>query len=189
MDEDGGGSGFEDEMAPPLETALKALAAESGRNEYMQTQLLLLEVQRIVGEFQAASLSQQPVPVVIAGDFNSTPGSSPYTLLASGYVERDNVSEDDPVGIIASLPLVSLITFVWIYYGMKEIPAERVEKLASHSAGVFWFVLPSLPMFLVFPVLLRKGIHFWPSLVICCLLTMVLYAGMAYLLKRFGVAL
>ena len=42
MDEDGGGSGFEDEMAPPLETALKALAAESGRNEYMQTQLLLL---------------------------------------------------------------------------------------------------------------------------------------------------
>jgi hypothetical protein len=91
--------------------------------------------------------------------------------------------------LIASLPLVSLITFVWIYYGMKEMPAERVEKLASHSAGVFWFVLPSLPMFLVFPVLLRKGVHFWPSLVICCLLTMVLYAGMAYLLKRFGVEL
>ena len=91
--------------------------------------------------------------------------------------------------LIASLPLVSLITFVWIYYGMKEMPAERVEKLASHSAGVFWFVLPSLPMFLVFPVLLRKGIHFWPSLLTCCLLTMVLYGGMAYLLKRFGVEL
>jgi len=91
--------------------------------------------------------------------------------------------------LIASLPLVTLITFIWIYLGMKDNPAERVEKLASHSAGVFWFVLPSLPMFLVFPVLLRKGIHFWPSLLICCLLTMVLYAGMALLLKRFGVEL
>lgn len=91
--------------------------------------------------------------------------------------------------LVASLPLVSLITFVWIHYGMKEMPAERVEKLASHSAGVFWFVLPSLPMFLVFPWLLRKGIQFWPSLLLGCLLTMVLYAGMAFALKRFGIVL
>ena len=115
-------------------------------------------------------------------------------LLSAGMIYAVNeivIARSRPFlgSLIASLPLVSLITFVWIYYGMKEMPAERVEKLASHSAGVFWFVLPSLPMFLVFPVLLRKGIHFWPSLVICCLLTMVLYAGMAYFLKRFGVAL
>jgi len=91
--------------------------------------------------------------------------------------------------LIASLPLVSLITFVWIHYGLKAEPAARVEKLASHSTGVFWFVLPSLPMFLVFPWLLRKGIQFWPSLLLCCLLTMLLYAGMAFVLKRFGIAL
>lgn|SRR5690606_5459396 len=91
--------------------------------------------------------------------------------------------------LIASLPLVSLITFVWIWFGMQENPAERTEKLAAHSSGVFWFVLPSLPMFLVFPWLLRKGIAFWPTLLICCLLTMVLYAGMAVLLKRFGIDL
>lgn len=91
--------------------------------------------------------------------------------------------------LIASLPLVSLITFVWIYFGMQDNPAARTEKLAAHSAGVFWFVLPSLPMFLVFPWLLRKGIAFWPTLLLCCLLTMVLYAGMAVLLKRFGIDL
>lgn len=91
--------------------------------------------------------------------------------------------------LIASLPLVSLITFIWIWYGLKGDPAVRVEKLAAHSAGVFWFVLPSLPMFLVFPVLLRRGIQFWPSLLICCLVTMVLYAGMAMMLKRFGIEL
>lgn len=91
--------------------------------------------------------------------------------------------------LIASLPLVSLITFVWIWFGMKDRPEEQIEKLAAHSAGVFWFVLPSLPMFLVFPWLLRKGLHFWPSLLLCCLLTMLLYAGMAALLKRFGMDL
>ena len=91
--------------------------------------------------------------------------------------------------LIASLPLVTLITFIWIWFGMADQPEARVEKLASHSAGVFWFVLPSLPMFLVFPWLLRKGITFWPTLLICCLLTMVLYAGMAALLKRFGIVL
>ena len=91
--------------------------------------------------------------------------------------------------LIASLPLVSLITFVWIYFGMRDNPAARTEKLAAHSAGVFWFVLPSLPMFLVFPWLLRKGIAFWPTLLLCCLLTMMLYAGMAVLLKRFGIDL
>ncbi len=91
--------------------------------------------------------------------------------------------------LIASLPLVSLITFVWIWFGMQENPVERTEKLAAHSAGVFWFVLPSLPMFLVFPWLLRKGVTFWPSLLLCCVLTMALYAGMAMILKRFGIQL
>ncbi len=91
--------------------------------------------------------------------------------------------------LVASLPLVSLITFVWIWFGMAGDPAARTEKLASHSTGVFWFVLPSLPMFLVFPWLLRKGLSFWPTLLVCCLLTMLLYAGMAALLKRFGVDL
>ena len=44
-------------------------------------------------------------------------------------------------------------------------------------------------MFLVLPWLLRKGIAFWPPLLLCCLLTMMLYAGMAVLLKRFGIDL
>ncbi len=91
--------------------------------------------------------------------------------------------------LIASLPLVSLITFVWIWFGMKGDPAARVEKLAAHSTGVFWFVLPSLPMFLIFPWLLKKGLSFWPNLIICCGITMVFYALMAMALKKFGIDL
>lgn len=88
--------------------------------------------------------------------------------------------------LIASLPLVSLLTFFWIYNDLKSKPAEATEKLATHSAGVFWFVLPSLPMFLVFPALLRKGIGFWPSITICCLLTAGLYFATAKVVARLG---
>lgn len=91
--------------------------------------------------------------------------------------------------LIASIPLVSLITFFWIYFDLKGDPTERIEKLAAHSTGVFWFVIPSLPMFLIFPMLLKKGMSFWASLGICCVVTMLLYAVTAAVLKRFGVSL
>ena len=91
--------------------------------------------------------------------------------------------------LIASLPLVSLITFVWIHHGLKADPEAQVERLAAHSTGVFWFVLPTLPMFLIFPALLRRGLSFWPNLVLCCVLTMVLYGTVLFLLKRSGVEL
>lgn len=115
-------------------------------------------------------------------------------LLSAGMIYAVNeivIARSRPFlgSLVASLPLVSLITFVWIWFGMADHPEARAEKLASHSTGVFWFVLPSLPMFLVFPWLLRKGVSFWPTLLLCCFLTMLLYAGMAALLKRFGVDL
>jgi hypothetical protein len=115
-------------------------------------------------------------------------------LISAGLIYAVNeivITRSRPFlgSLIASLPLVSLITFIWIYFGMQGDPGARTEKLAAHSTGVFWFVLPSLPMFLVFPWLLRKGIAFWPTLLLCCLLTMMLYAGMAMLLKRFGIDL
>ncbi|MEM9280856.1 MAG: DUF3147 family protein [Verrucomicrobiota bacterium] len=91
--------------------------------------------------------------------------------------------------LIASLPLVSLITLVWIWAGLKDDPEAQVEKLAAHSFGVFWFVIPSLPMFLIFPWLLKKGVSFWPTLLICCLVTMACYYAMALILKRFGIEL
>lgn len=91
--------------------------------------------------------------------------------------------------MIAALPLVSLITFAWIWFSLKDNPEEQVEKLAAHSTGVFWFVLPSLPMFLIFPWLLRKGLPFWANLGLCCFVTMALFFLTAVVLKRFGMQL
>lgn len=89
--------------------------------------------------------------------------------------------------LIASLPLVSLLTFFWIWFDLRGKEAETVEKLAAHSGGVFWFVLPSLPMFLLIPWMLKKGIGFWPTMGAGCVLTMILYFLMAKALVRFGV--
>jgi hypothetical protein len=81
-------------------------------------------------------------------------------------------------GLIASLPLVSILAFVWLWRDSND-PAA----VASLAQSTFWFVLPSLPMFLVLPVMLRQGIGFWPSLIASSVLTMVLYAATFWLLK------
>lgn len=89
--------------------------------------------------------------------------------------------------LIASLPLVSVLTFIWIWNDLRGKPDELVAKIGAHSSGVFWFVLPSLPMFLLIPWLLRKGLGFWPSMIVGCVVTMALYLLMVKLLARFGV--
>ena len=86
--------------------------------------------------------------------------------------------------LIASLPLVSLLTFFWIHHDLRQRPQEAVEKLAVHSTGIFWFVLPTLPMFLIFPALLRRGLGFWPSIAICCAITAALYFVTAKVANR-----
>ena len=61
--------------------------------------------------------------------------------------------------------------------------------MAYHAQATFWYVLPSLPMFLLIPALLKRGIAFWPALALGCLLTMLLYLGMASMLARWGIRL
>ena len=87
-------------------------------------------------------------------------------------------------GLIASLPLVSILGMIWLWRDTQE-----VERLAAHSAATFWFVLPSLPMFLLLPELLKRGIGFWPSLVAACLLTFALYSLMVWIGPRLGLRL
>jgi F0F1-type ATP synthase assembly protein I len=83
--------------------------------------------------------------------------------------------------LIASLPIVSVLGMIWLWQDTKDS-----EKLAAHSEATFWMVLPSLPMFLVLPALLRTGMHFYLALSLSCLLTIVLYFMMVWVMKRFG---
>ena len=87
-------------------------------------------------------------------------------------------------GLIVSLPLVSLLAFVWLWRDTGD--AERVAAL---STSAFWFFLPSMPMFLLLPALLRGGIGFWPSLAFAVALTLCLYLGLYWAAPRMGLKL
>jgi hypothetical protein len=86
--------------------------------------------------------------------------------------------------LIVSLPLVSLLAMIWLHHETHD-PA----RIAAHAQATFWYVLPSLPMFLVLPALLRHGWTFYPALGVCIALTSSLYLVMAGALARFGIAL
>jgi hypothetical protein len=87
-------------------------------------------------------------------------------------------------GMIASLPLVSVLAFIWLWRDSAD-----TSGIAAQAEATFWFVLPSLPMFLVLPALLRGGLGFWPALAASCLLTMLLYLLTAWILSKFGIAI
>ena len=86
--------------------------------------------------------------------------------------------------LIASLPLVSVLGMIWLWRDKPDVP-----NMASHVEATFWFVLPSLPMFLLIPWLLRHQVGFWLALTIGCALTLALYLGMTALGPRIGLRL
>lgn len=86
-------------------------------------------------------------------------------------------------GLIASLPLVSLLAVVWMWFETHD-----TAKIADFSRSVFWFVLPSLLFFILLPWLMPK-LGFYASLAIACLATAAGYATMAAALAKAGINL
>jgi len=86
--------------------------------------------------------------------------------------------------LVASLPLISILGMIWLWRDTRDL-----ERMASHVEATFWYVLPSLPMFLVVPALLRRGLGFWPALLAGCVLTIGLYGVMMAVGPRFGMKL
>jgi hypothetical protein len=86
--------------------------------------------------------------------------------------------------LIASLPLVSVLGMMWLWHDKPDVP-----NMAAHVQATFWFVLPSLPMFLLIPWMLRTGVSFWASLAAGCALTITLYLLMTWAGPRFGLRL
>jgi hypothetical protein len=87
-------------------------------------------------------------------------------------------------GLLASLPLTSLLAMVWLWRDTHD--GERVAELAGSA---FWFILPSLPLFLVLPWLVRSGVGFWLSMAIVVVGTLALYAAWFWAAPRIGVKL
>lgn len=86
--------------------------------------------------------------------------------------------------VLASVPLTSVLAMLWLYVDTGD--AGKVSELAS---SVFWLVLPSLALFVALPVLLAKGVGFYPSLVVSIGITAVCYWLMVVALRHYGVEL
>ena len=87
-------------------------------------------------------------------------------------------------GLVASLPLTSLMAMIWLWRDTGD--AAQVGAL---SASIFWFILPSLPLFLLIPALIKAGVGFWPTMAAGVALTLALYAAMFWAAPKLGIAL
>ncbi len=86
-------------------------------------------------------------------------------------------------GLIASLPLLSLIAIIWLW---NESGGDR-GLVAGHARATLWFVVPSLPFFLVFPALLERHVNFWLALLIASAMTVILYLLAIWFAGRLGI--
>lgn len=84
--------------------------------------------------------------------------------------------------LVASLPLVSVLGMIFLWHSRPD-----AENMAVHAEATFWYVLPSLPMFLAIPAMLRGGVPFWLALTLGCALTVGLYLLMAHFGPKIGI--
>ena len=105
--------------------------------------------------------------------------SGGLVVLVSELAKRS----DKLGGLIAALPLVTVLALIWLY-----MEGQPTSKIANHAYYTFWYVLPTLPMFLIFPYLLSKW-GFVLSLLASVLITALVFFLVALVLKPFGVDL
>lgn len=108
-----------------------------------------------------------------------------YLLTAGIIVLVSEVAKRyDRIGaIIASLPLVTILVMIWMY--VEKTP---ITKISNHAYYTFWYVIPTLPMFLIFPYLIERY-GFWITLLISIALTVILFLVFAFLVKKIGIDL
>jgi hypothetical protein len=108
-----------------------------------------------------------------------------YFLTAAVVVLVSELAKrsDKLGGFIAALPMVTILTLIWLY-----VEQQPQEKIANHAWYTFWYVIPTLPMFLIFPALLPK-LGFWITLLICMVASVIFFGIFAALLRRFGINL
>lgn len=110
---------------------------------------------------------------------------SKYLVTAAVVVLVSELAKrSDKLGsLMAALPLVTILTLIWLY-----VEGQSSEKIANQAWYTFWYVVPTLPMFLAFPFLLPR-LGFWPTLAASVILTLVCFVAFAYAVKRLGVDL
>ncbi|MCR9278570.1 MAG: DUF3147 family protein [Pseudomonadaceae bacterium] len=107
-------------------------------------------------------------------------------LVTAGIVVfvSELAKRSDKLGaFVAAMPTVTVLVLIWLY-----AENQSAEKISNHAQYTFWYVIPTLPMFLLFPLLMPR-IGFWPSLGAGVIMTMALFGLLSLVLRRFGIEL
>jgi len=107
-------------------------------------------------------------------------------LLTAGVVVlvSELAKRSDKLGaLVAALPLVTILTLIWLH-----IEKQPPEKIANHAWYTFWYVVPTLPMFLVYPALLNR-MGFWPALLAGVAITAICFTAFTLVVRHFGIEL
>lgn len=94
------------------------------------------------------------------------------------------ISKRSPLAgaILAAIPLVSILAMTWMY-----IDTEESTKAVEFSQNIVWLIAPSMTLFIAFPLLIKKGLSFYPSMLISITLTVFAYYSVIYLLEKSGI--
>ncbi|MCX6074976.1 MAG: DUF3147 family protein [Campylobacterales bacterium] len=108
-----------------------------------------------------------------------------YLLTAGVVVLISEMAKrsDKLGGLVAALPIVTFLTLIWLY-----VENQSTEKIANHAWYTFWYVVPTLPMFLAFPILLEK-IGFWLALLASIAISIICFVVFSLIIRQFGINL
>ena len=99
-------------------------------------------------------------------------------VLISEIAKRSSLAG----ALLAAIPLVSILAMTWMYIDTKE-STDAVE----FSYRIVWLIAPSMTLFIAFPLLIKKGLGFYPSMIISILMTVFAYYSVIFLLNKFGI--
>ncbi len=108
-----------------------------------------------------------------------------YLMTAAIIVLVSELAKrSDKLGaFVAAMPIVTLTVLIWLY-----LEKQPEQKIANHAWYTFWYVVPTLPMFVIFPMILNR-FGFWPSLLSCIVVTALFFGMLALVARRFGIEL
>ena len=99
-------------------------------------------------------------------------------VLISEIAKRSSLAG----AMLAAIPLVSILAMIWMY-----IDTNDSSSAVEFSNSIVWLIVPSMTLFITFPILIKKGLSFYPSLFIAILMTIFAYYSVIFVLTKLGI--
>jgi len=84
--------------------------------------------------------------------------------------------------VLAAIPLVSILAMTWMY-----IDTGESKSAVDFSNSIVWLIIPSITLFIIFPILINRGFSFYLSMIISIVLTILAYYSVIFILQKLGI--